>query len=549
MASRDLTNFRSVTQQVASNKDQMVAVGAEMAQKILGQRQEAKIVQGVSEAQLELGRLENQYRIDYEGDPMGGLEKYKADRQKIFDKYKKNVSPLYGRQWDAEVQKIATRNDATQQAWGLKQSRINTVDSVNDTMKNNFRQAMNDGQSFGLSDETQIEAFVNYGTAMDSLSEFAEKNLGSETAENMLETYEQDYLKSFVSGVAETNPHKALALLNDETVSDGFVDPDQLVKFKRSVEARVKRYDVAQRKKAKANELAATNSLLNEVGNMGYAEMQQRFSEFNISPTAQAFYEDVNGYTNTKRRLTGAEKADGKNQFFGFMSQIVGQEDMTEDDIQLLQDAVYGGMTKGVLTKNEGYGLLNNILEPVIKEQQERADQFETGTWNPFQENLGLDTLNEEIVKFTGAENYNTYKTGEKAGQVKGSDKNFILNRNQNIMYSAYMETLSKEAEVNGTTIAGLSKLPFSKEKEVYNKALKASKEAYIRSVYPDLANQEELPARIITGDGRTVNTGLSKPKKEKVQASYELMEDANGNFARVYSDGRIEEVDKRTLK
>lgn len=489
MANRDLTNFRTVTNQVVENQSGFAEAGAEIAQTILTQRQEAKIAEGVSQVQLELGQLENQYRIDFEGDPMGGLEKYKEDRQAIFDKYGENVSPLYGRQWQDNMRQIATRNDATQQAWGLKQSRVNMVDSVNDTMKNNFRQAMNDGQSFGVSDETEIEAFVNYGTAMENLEEFASKNLGSETAENMLETYEEDYLKSFISGVSETNPHKALKLLESEEVQAGFVNPYQLIKFKNSVQARVKRFDKAQKQKSDAANLSGANSLLKGIGNMGYAELQSRFSEFNLSPEAQAFYEEVNGYASQKRALGREEKADLKNKFHIFLGEIIGKDDLTNDDLKLLQDSIFAGMRKSALSKNEGFTLMNDLLEPVIQQQQQRADQFQTGAWNPFQENLGLDTLNAEIEKVSGIDRI----------EKPTDEQIFNHNQNTNMMYDVYLQSLEEQAKQRGTTMAGLSSLPRAEEVKVYNKALQTAKETFVRSKFPSLANQKELPATVVT--------------------------------------------------
>lgn len=489
MAQRDLTNFREVTKQVVENQSGLLEAGAEIAQTILQQRQEAKIAEGVSQVQLELNDLQNQYRIDFEGDPMGGLEKYKQDRQSIFDKYGSGISPLYGRKWKDQMRQISTRNDATQQAWGLKQARVNMVDSVNDTMKNNFRQAMNDGQSFGMSDETEIEAFVNYGTAMESLEEFAVKNLGSETAEGMLETYEEDYLKSFISGVAETNPHKAKKLLESDAVQAGFVNPDQLIKFKGSIDARVKRYDLAQKQKKQAEDLAGTNSMLKGIGNMGYAEMQQRFSEFNVSPEARAFYEEVNGYASKKRALSQQEKANLKNKFHIFLSEIIGKDDLTNDDLKLLQDSIYAGMRKSALSKNEGFGLLNNLLEPVIMQQQKRADQFETGEWNPFQQNLGLKTLNKEIEKISGIDKI----------EKPTDEQIFNHNQNTNMIYDIYLQSLQEQAEQREMSMAELSSLSFAEETKIYNQALKTAKETFIRSKFPSLANQEKLPNTVVT--------------------------------------------------
>lgn len=491
MASRDVTNFRTVTNQVVENKGEFARATASVAESVLRQGQEAKITQGISQAQLELSKLETQYRIDFEGNPMGGLQEYKESRQAIFDTIGEDISPIYKRQWEDSARQISSRNDATQQAWGLKQTRLNTIDSVNDSMANNFTQANNDGLAFALSDDSEIESFVNYGTSLEALESFTEKNLGSETAEKMLDTYEEDYLKSFISGVSEKNPHKALALVDSDFVVESFTDREQLGKFKKSLQARVTRFDKANKQKEDAFNMAGTNSLLPKIGKMGYAELQANFSEFNMSPEARGFYEEVNGYSNMKRKMSPEEKAEGKNKFNIFLSEVIGKDDLTNGDIKILQDSVYAGMRKNVLSKNQGFGLLNEILQPVLEQQQERAEQFETGEWNPFQENLGLETLSREVTRLSGNEGRDFEKLTP--------EQQFNDNKNRNMMYDVYLQTLSKEAANRNTSVAGLSTLPFEEEQKIYNKALTTAKETFIRSKFPSLAGQKDLPATVVT--------------------------------------------------
>ena len=500
MANRDLesTQFRKVTQQVVENPSALLSAGAEIGETILRQRAEAKITENISKAQLELGQLEHQYRIDFQGNPMEGMAKFKEDREEIFNRLGEDISPLYGRSWQDKTRAISTRNDATQQVWALKQSRVNMIDSVNDTMKNNFSQSSIDGRSFGMSDESEIEAFVNFGTSMEELEEFATKNLGAEKAEELMETYEEDYMKSFISGVSETNPHKALEIMNSDIARDGFSNPDQFMKLKTSLEARAARFDKSNKQKREAANLAGTNSLLPKVGQMGYAELQANFSEFNTSSEAKAFYEEVNGYANTKRALTPEEKAGAKNKFHVFMADVIGKEDLSNNDIQLLQDSIYAGMRKGALSKNEGFTMLNDILMPVLEQQQERADKFETGKWNPFQENLGLGTLNKEIENITGISRIEK-PTDEQA---------FNHNKNANMIYDVYLQSLGQQAKERQTSIAGLSSLGFAEEQKIYNKALTTAKETFIRANFSSMSGQKELPATVVKP---IANTNLSE--------------------------------------
>lgn len=504
MANRDISAFRTVINQVASNPSgsPLLQAGMQFTENILREGEEAKINEGLSEVQLKLNEMQNQYQIDNQSNPLGGMEDYKAKRDDLFSEYGDQISPLYGRQWKDTTRNIATRNDAVLQGWALGQTKKNTVNSINKSMKNNFMQAGFDGQKFGQSDETEIESFINFAAAKEQLMDFGDKNLGAETTASMLETYDEDYMKSFLSGVADTNPHKALDLIKTEDVKDSFGDFQQYERMKKGIELKAKRFDAAMETKKKTNTLLAENSLGAEIQQMGYAEQQQYYEEHNVSPVVQAYYEEMSGYASSRKAVKGQAKVDLKRKFNLILSDIVQKDDVSDADLRILQDAVYGGMSKKVFSESEGFGYVNQLMTPILEKKQERISEFQTGEWNYFQENLGLDTLNEEIEKING-------KATTPARSIGNDDTNsFMVISNQ--MYDFYLGSLEQEANVRGTTIAGLSELPFVEEKKVYNKALKAAKEGVLRSIYPQLSGVEKMPDKIID-EGREISTGLGE--------------------------------------
>lgn len=488
---RDLlsTQFRQVTEQAVSNDGAILQSAAELGIQIQQQGDDAKMVKGQSDAQLQLAQLDNQYQIDFEGDPLGGKEKYEADRQRIYSNIGKTLPAYRRRDWATATSGISGRSDLSRQNWVNKQTRVNMVGDINDTMQSNLGKANSDGRNFGVSTENEIDMMGAFASSAQNLSDFATKNLGETTSDGMMETYSQDYLKSFISGVAETSPSKALGLLDKETVRESFSDHKQYDRFKSSLEARQRRFNKANKQGAEAMRMAQTNQLMTKMGQMNYPQLQAHFSEFNTSPEAQAFYTEVNGYANLKRRLGPSERSDAKNQFYMMMTNVIGQDDMNNNDISILQESIYAGMRKQVLTKKEGFSFLNNILGPVITQQQERAKQFETGEWNPFNENLGLDTLNEEINNLSGITNI----------EKPTEQQLFIHNKNTNLMYDVYLQTLGREANARKTSVAGLSDLPFEEEKMIYGKALSSAKEALIRQSFPSIAGMDELPTTVVT--------------------------------------------------
>lgn len=243
MASRDTSNFRTVINTVTKNPNQFMAATAEIGADIIRQGQESKINENISKAQLDLSALQTQYQIDFETNPMGGMEDYKQRRQEIFDNYGSDISPLFGRSWQDSVKKIELTNDATQQGWAYKQTRINTVRSINDSMKNNFKQANMDGQNFGNSDETEVGAYVNFELSQGQLTDWGNRNLGAGTTADMLDGYDKDYMKSFISGVADSNPQKAEALMADPKIKEMF-SSDEVDSFEDVIRKSSKRKEI-----------------------------------------------------------------------------------------------------------------------------------------------------------------------------------------------------------------------------------------------------------------------------------------------------------------
>lgn len=245
MARRDLSTFRTVTQQVAESPDRLPIVAAEIGQKIIEQSQEAKINENFSKAQLDLSALQNQYQLENEADPMANIQQYRKARQKILDDYGNQISPLFRGSWNQNALKLARQNDAEQQAWGIRRARSNTVLSINESMKNSYLLANQNGQAFGKSANTEIESYLDFANQKQQLAEFGVKNLGEMTTKEMLLNFDKDYLKSFVSGVASSNPDKAQALLQDPRLQEQLTS-DEMDGFERVISREQKQRKVAE---------------------------------------------------------------------------------------------------------------------------------------------------------------------------------------------------------------------------------------------------------------------------------------------------------------
>ena len=228
MARRDLSDARTVINQTVDTSQSLMAGIADVGKHIIEQNQKARITENMSAAQLELSALAQQYRIDFESNPEAGVTQYKEKRKELLEKYGQDISPFFRGNWNKLSRDMQGRDDLSQQAWALQQARKNTVASVNRTIENNLKGAYAAGSQFADNDDAVIGDFLNFAAQRQNLAGFASSELGGETAQTLLKSYDQDYMKSFIAGVMEVDPIKAVNLLEDEQVVKSINDPKAL---------------------------------------------------------------------------------------------------------------------------------------------------------------------------------------------------------------------------------------------------------------------------------------------------------------------------------
>jgi len=164
---RDVSNYSTVTNVEAEAPSQTMQAVAELGQGIIRQSQEAKIVENMSSAQLELNKLSHDFQTKYEGDPFNeqGLEDFRSERTAIMDRYGESISPLFKRDWQKSASNLTKQNDVSVQTWGYQQSGVNTKNSLSRSMQNYLNQAAVDGEAFGVSPSTTMDSFMNFVSA------------------------------------------------------------------------------------------------------------------------------------------------------------------------------------------------------------------------------------------------------------------------------------------------------------------------------------------------------------------------------------------------
>lgn len=551
MAQRDTSNYRTVTQVLAPAPDLTIDTVAAAGEKIIAHAQEAKITENLSAAQLELGALNQVYRTKYEKDPFNeqGMTDYKADQKSIFDKYSEGISPFFRDNYSQNTQKLANSSNVTFQTWQYTQARKNTVDSLNNSMRNNFSQAMINGQQFGESDSLDFSGVLNFKDSKSTLAAFGSKNLGASTTSDMLKTYDEDYAKSFISGVAETNPLKALKLLEDPGVEKSIGNAQTFAKLKEAVGNRALKVQEINGQKEVLGVLKSENNLLTQSLEkpMSYAELQQTFAEQNIGVYAQSFFMKANGYTKrSDTKLSNSQKLQGKADIYNRLEELTGineeePKEITTEQIAGFQNEIYKAMDSGVLDEKEGASYINRLTAPLADQKEQHLDQFSSGTYNPLIEDTGF-----EAVRAYYKDNIEIQKgEGEKElGQVSQS----LNNVNKIKLYDYYYQALEANAKTYGIdNMSDVPKLDKPQRRKLYSEAQTEAKRLFLEDRNPALSTLNDTPNQIFSG-GKLIQ-GMAGPRDIKpdiqTKSSFKIQVGTDGNLYRLYSNGTRENVGK----
>lgn len=223
MARRDLSTNQQVQLQPQPAQESIVSGIADIGLKLIDTAQQAKITENASKAQVALSGLDEQYRIKAEADPFdkGALNDYQTQRQELLTGFKDQISPLYRQQWDESANRLTTNSDTQLDAWRYKQTALNTTNSVKTAMENNFLQANKAGLSYGQGND-DVSHLMDFAVSQKELTDFASKNIGGASAQQLLKDYQKDYFKAYITGAAQGDPARANALLEKPEVSGLF---------------------------------------------------------------------------------------------------------------------------------------------------------------------------------------------------------------------------------------------------------------------------------------------------------------------------------------
>lgn len=210
---------------LAATANALMPAAQQYKQTLLDQ-QKIKIDTNLTKARIDLDKLNNQYRLDNQGSPDNPKAKLKLqqDMRKILSDYGAGIDPIAKMDWERSANKLASGYEIANNDWAFKQRAENAKLDVAENVNANLSLARSAGMRGDIG-----SAVADYANSYNQLFGYAVKNMGETEARKLLTDYEEQYMQSYINGLAEVNPQAALEALKQPEIaaslkSDGAQD-------------------------------------------------------------------------------------------------------------------------------------------------------------------------------------------------------------------------------------------------------------------------------------------------------------------------------------
>lgn len=230
MANRENDFSPTVTNVVPENSQTpMLTAIADFGERVAEQSAHTKALQATSDTQIAYRQLDNQYRLTQASDPDNpeALQKLQQARQEVAQQLSQNVPAITQRDYNNKVIELSQASDASNEVWATQQHVRNIKSNMLTSRTNYLTEANSSGRDFAQGNDVDLSSALSYLQAHQSIKQFADPVLGSDKTDAFLKSFNADYVKSFVAGVAELNPVRAAQLLNDPEISQHFTTQDR----------------------------------------------------------------------------------------------------------------------------------------------------------------------------------------------------------------------------------------------------------------------------------------------------------------------------------
>jgi len=231
MADRNINFDPTVTQVTAEKPDLgLLTGGAELADQVATMSANSKALNATTQSALAFRQADAQYRQDAASNPNdpAALAKLQTTRAQITSQIGQQVPAIASREYMQHMMEVQQNSDKLNELWGMQQSVKNAHADLTTNETTQFQMANDAGRQFGSdgANMKDLDSVLGFEQAQQAIAKFAGPVLGAEQTQAYMKNFNTNYVKSFVSGLAENNPSAAAAMLEQPNIKQHFTTQD-----------------------------------------------------------------------------------------------------------------------------------------------------------------------------------------------------------------------------------------------------------------------------------------------------------------------------------
>lgn len=474
MANRNLVNFRQVTQQAFEQGGDTANVIAGITKEVGRLAGEAQLAKTFSQTQLQLQEVEQQFKIDVQSDPDKAFEQYKSRRDTVFASAQDKVSPFMRGQFARTRREFEAQDNLTANDTVFKAKQVKALTDVNDAISSQLQLAQSIGQNFDPS-STQFDVAKQLSFARQTALEAGRGLVGDEQIEQLATDFGSDYAKSFLSGVMQQDPQRAIDLLEDEQISEVLSQEDK-GDIRGAALSLVKGHDKRLAETEILGNINGVLNILNSSGELGYAGVKQELGKLGLDKRTEDMVLKQVGFKDpSSRKITDAEKLARSNSLNARMLNILDKgSDATAQELEELNTDLMQAADDNVIPFGQFREMTSDLTEPLVQSRSERISETLGGADLQNPEGAGffrrLFTSKKNLLERT----VNTEGLIATQQKVTGVDKEVeqeVASLQQLQVSERLMQALQEEAQSRGLRLGEIATLPLKEREQIANSA------------------------------------------------------------------------------
>jgi len=366
VANRDLNATPTVTNVTPLDPDtgNVTNLAADIGDQVANMSAQSKALAATAQTSQAFRQLDTQFRLqnaDNPNDP-AALADYRASRQDIVQQIGQTVPNIAQRDYFSKTIELGQASDTSNQLWTTKQLVRNATNNLQTGAQSYYDQANQAGKDFAQNGG-DIDQVLQYAQANQTLHQFANPVIGADRTGEFLKDFNANYAKSFVAGVAETNPQQAAALLQQPAIAQHFTTQDvgDMVQL---IQKTQKQQQLAQSLQTTKNDGQLVD-IVNDP-NSGYYDKRVAIDKLNMSgavtpSAAEKAMRVLNSQNDLDSQTDTPQMADVINKVYDLNAQAASKPDDYLAGVRDIQQQVLALQANNQLTARDA-GKLNKEI-------------------------------------------------------------------------------------------------------------------------------------------------------------------------------------------